>query len=1122
MSTKVTPLGLRLFLEGVEVPVISAQVNAAPDQPALASIQIVPTDMALHLLPRTLVHLFYLDDKPLDDKDGPRQAQDGSFSEANFNRFDAPDNQYKLMFVGEVTGYNYGKNPDSRQLILQCMDLSTYWDSCYQWFADYSVGGGGLTDKHQKFLGAGESLFNSVSGGHKWVIGQIMNEAPVTPAYSDTKGLLGSIIHLLESIGGTPGVDGFNGVNDFFSIAQLRYNLVGMIGALAADDTSARIYNRKAFFDWLRNGMTSLGSVTSFRQIINHVNKYIYHHIYPNVTPSLVRGADIKAKRDVPFLTIRDTSLGQGVLLRAKQARTAISKAGKNVPGGIVIANDKQTFAFLLEAKRWLVSAEEGADTLDTDDKRNITNAIKESLALVKDSLSLFAEIGFDPETEELSEDIEVGDRSNVAAQLDAFLTDARDILDDSVISSAADAKHPKTKRVQTEFNIQGTEGARLNSQLFLPECYFVAPPRCNVLFPDQYFQFSFSRNFMREVSRLSMSSGLGMIAGGGRQGAKLFTRNYFAPNTQDTRGKNLLTTTSRGARILLPHEVHSGIIPKYEWANSGHRWANLAKKRGRNAFTKGGKVGYLQRMANFQFYLHRWSARTMAVSGIFNPHLVIGFPGLVIDRSLPSPDVVKQREATLGRKWMPVQYLGKMVSLSHSVNQGGGQTAVQFTHCRTHRGLDDEFLTALSREQSNTKTQQITINVNIADLLKDARQLSSQPDPGLEEFGLEGPELEQTTSQPPPIKNGDDKRKLVQLYMQGKLSPPKKVRETRAWRGYKVAAVVESSETRELSQEDAAIFNLDPNTTAVVQREVLSNEEGLIDTGTSLEEGIVTITEIVDVGVDVLTIPNSISFSLEREVRIGEPQARPDAIEEQLTPGWFSDLWTNANISEKVYRPLLGTDSITGTGVAMSLAEQKNFFERTIENEVLSAKKPEGESEQKIFTFSEASTIPGSLADLPTIPGSIEEAIDSIVITYSTLRLRDAGVQDYIRQFTQRPVADIEEMLGTYGLEFTDDGEILVPDDDTTLIEGFHSRAFGDYNADVRFPSKVGQKVQAGEGALKALFRGAPGVSVSRAGVSNRKRKTKLRPELDPRGRARARVMEYVRELEFSRGLMG
>jgi hypothetical protein len=114
-----------------------------------------------------------------------------------------------------------------------------------------------------------------------------------------------------------------------------------------------------------------------------------------------------------------------------------------------------------------------------------------------------------------------------------------------------------------------------------------------------------------------------------------------------------------------------------------------------------------------------------------------------------------------------------------------------------------------------------------------------------------------------------------------------------------------------------------------------------------------------------------------------------------------------------------------------------------------------------------------------------------------------------------------MEEILGTYGLEFTDDGFVNVPEGGSP-VEGFHSRAFGDYNTDVKFPGREGQDTTPGADALKALFPGSTGADVRRGRLTSKKKKSSISPEMDPRGRARLRVMAYVRELNLSRGLMG
>ena len=54
-------LGLKLFLEGQEVDVASADLSCGVNQPATCDLEIPTSDSAHRLLPRTLVHLFYYD-----------------------------------------------------------------------------------------------------------------------------------------------------------------------------------------------------------------------------------------------------------------------------------------------------------------------------------------------------------------------------------------------------------------------------------------------------------------------------------------------------------------------------------------------------------------------------------------------------------------------------------------------------------------------------------------------------------------------------------------------------------------------------------------------------------------------------------------------------------------------------------------------------------------------------------------------------------------------------------------------------------------------------------------------------------------------------------------------------
>jgi hypothetical protein len=1096
MGTQASPLGLRLFLEGIEVPVISAQVTLQPDQPALAAIQIVPVDSALHFLPRTLVHLFYLDPEPPDveymgDEDATFEL-DGE--KVTAEALHAPgdeafiDNRYKLMFAGEVIGFNYSKTASTRQFVLQCMDLSSYWDTCYQWFADYSVGGNGLTDKSHQFVGAGAGLFDNIAGGHKWVIGRVLNTRPRTPEYFNVKGLLGGIIHLLEAIGGvryrSDSFKGFNGVNDFFSVAELRYNLLGMVGAVEKDTTSAKIYASKAFNSWLRNGMTRMGNLLSFRQILNHVNSYIFHNIYPNPI-ALYRPSGDDVSTRSRKVTIKTRPLGRSG--RGKRARAAVKKAfnaltvakKKYVEGQNHAAEESAELATeqLLDievdatrnsasqdifdiglyktrqAKKLLDGAVTNAEKVKTKDSRDFVSTVKESLSKIEEILS-------EPTTS--------GDLANLAKKQADRAEAARAPLQGLL--------RPVFKTITQ--TIEEEEGARLFNQLILPELFFVSPPKCNVIFPDQYYSFQFSRNFQREVTRLSCHGGIGLIAG--RGGSKLLGRNYFAPNIKDVRGKTLYATMNAGARVLLPHEVHSGIIPKFEHVTDGHRWGvKAAKAKGKSdEFYKAGKIGYIQRLASFQFYLHRWAARTMTLNGQFNPHLVLGFPALVIDRSSPAIEVVRRIENLIERTYLPTQYLGKVIGLVHSVSQQGGNTQAHFGHARTHRGMDDEFVGVLTREVEVTKKVQKKVVISPRKMVESDTAFTDPDD----DFELD---LVAIPTETKAVREGYEN--ALHLYTDGKLSKGTWVK--RLGRVLKVKA---SSETEDFTKREA--------------QEHLSIPPLSVENSEHRKE--------VD-GVVKLELPKTITLTYQRKVGTGENRQIDITIEEAIKPGWYSPVWSNDKIGEDVYKQLLETEAITDN-VSISADDQTEFLKRTYNEEMFATQESEVGAGGELNVV-ETQKYPAGVA-VVIKPGSIEEAVDSITVMYDSIKQTGGDIHSFIRQFTQRPVANLIDIMGSQNFEFGDDGKPKSDD----MVEGFHSRAFGDYNTDVKIPDKEGVETQAGEQALLGLFPGLGSSPPSRPSIVNGKDEVSIPPEFDPRGRARARVRVYMQELNLSRGLVG
>lgn len=101
---------VRLFLEGREVPFISASISSVVGQPCVANIDLVPLQKIKFIRPKTQVHIFVRDENIFGDK-----------------------NLY-LAFEGEVSGRGFSKRQDNRAVRITAMDYSTYWEDAKAYF----------------------------------------------------------------------------------------------------------------------------------------------------------------------------------------------------------------------------------------------------------------------------------------------------------------------------------------------------------------------------------------------------------------------------------------------------------------------------------------------------------------------------------------------------------------------------------------------------------------------------------------------------------------------------------------------------------------------------------------------------------------------------------------------------------------------------------------------------------------------------------------------------------------------------------------------------------------------------------------------------------------------------
>ena len=110
-------LNLRLFIEGIEVPVIGASVTSAVGSPSQASIEVIGDRTVLEFPPRTMVHLFIYDPRAR-SKLAPKD----------------PDGKYVLIFSGDLMSVSYSKTGTTRNATLSCLDDSSYHDLAYSYF----------------------------------------------------------------------------------------------------------------------------------------------------------------------------------------------------------------------------------------------------------------------------------------------------------------------------------------------------------------------------------------------------------------------------------------------------------------------------------------------------------------------------------------------------------------------------------------------------------------------------------------------------------------------------------------------------------------------------------------------------------------------------------------------------------------------------------------------------------------------------------------------------------------------------------------------------------------------------------------------------------------------------
>lgn len=991
-----------MFLEGVEVPIIGIQYQCIPNSPIMASIQVPPVPEGTRLLPRTLVHVFFLD--PYEEESpflATQRASAGTTSgmdpttyqkalqnntgsnttQSSANDSDASEDitKYKLLFGGEILGFEWTKDQAQRALVLQCSDWSNYWDYAYQW-NNTDLFGPGIK---AMFSGGSTNLFTDFLSNPAEVITNIIRTPSIM--FPKLKGLAGGIIHLLEGIGGSYYyATKIAGTNTFFMTAELRLHINQMIVAVEDDPTAFRLLATQGYGGLFNRLLGGLGGQTSMRQCINALQGVIFHETYAQPSPNYIPGTSgsisgqTRKSLDQDPNTSFLTTVAQGVVTELQAIEAQLN-----------VGADPSTAAFTT------------LGSVNQNLRVDIVTRLRKQQQLLNNTIMQLR--GVKPAVPAASSILStavqnVGIAGTKAASWTATNADSIKNVTTPIDAAIAALTRLSTLTVVTSAKA-ATVPARLAQQILRPDVWFSAPPRCNVIFPEQYHRLSYQRAFMEEPTRLLLKTNDEFFGED-----ELFDKFYFAPKTSSV-SKARATLQSLLRNDLLSHEVYTGILPVFEKMGE----LNIFAARGGIAKNKVPQVGLAQRSANFLYFKYRFAARQMHISGRFNPFLAMGFPALVIDK-YASVETLKLYNELLAKAGQPTRdinkllgtsFLGNLTQATCTINQTTGSMELALSYPRQ----PEEHVAYLGA----TDLDETSVSKRFDD---DAIRTTDVASIGQPQVQAMGPNLG-TIQQVQDVSSlyagsggGSTSSKALLLYSIASGQKPRPA-SSRVSAQVPIGVAVPASS---LSQQVLVELGVVPQPTSIADQDSFFGVDGAAD-------GSVTIY----------------AWRITEQVPRYKQEVVDFPAEEYIRPGWYGDVWTSANIGQ-AYDLFFSTGAITDPNT-ISDATGTQFAGTS--NAAAAAS-----------TAGQTTGDPADPAmDAPLVyqlnaGATIEQAAGFLMATYSHIKQQGLDVEEFIRAYTWRPVATMVDMFGTGDLQLSADGSSVVQG-----IEGFHSRAFGDFS---------------------------------------------------------------------------
>jgi len=271
MSTVGRKLNLRCFVDGIEIPVIGSRCTFSEGQPATAQVQVIGTDQAEEIPPRSLVELFVYDNHDF------APNEDGRLVREILAPVDP--RRWKMMYQGEVMGFTFSHSEAERHATLMCADFTNYWDYIRQHYVNFQNGGVELFEN--AFLGVDArhvKNFDVIGKDAHSNILTWLSEAEFREEVTDAEGntttekfanLYLGVQRILREM--------FFASNRFYAQAFNRLRLGDQIVGLPSDRTAASLFKMDFFGKFINNRIGGAGGMVTMRDLVSSLLGLAFH-----------------------------------------------------------------------------------------------------------------------------------------------------------------------------------------------------------------------------------------------------------------------------------------------------------------------------------------------------------------------------------------------------------------------------------------------------------------------------------------------------------------------------------------------------------------------------------------------------------------------------------------------------------------------------------------------------------------------------------------------------------------------------------------------------------------------------------------------------------------------------